>query len=470
MQTEAFGGRRVLVAGEAILDRYVSGAAERISREAPVPVLSSSSEFARCGGAANVAANIAALGSQATLVALRGDDMDGHQLVTACKEAGVQDGTVATMDGFKTAVKTRVLAGNQHLLRIDSCPDQGPHAATLRDEALKRLEEGQDALVISDYGLGALAHSAEVIAAARRQGVPVIVDPRSSDWSKYRGASLLTPNLAEFEQASGGLERAAAAMKLRKDFEFDAILLTAGASGMTLFSDEHPAGKAFSTRSVDVYDVTGAGDTVVAVMSLGLAAKLNLDYVIDCANQAAGKVVGRMGAATVSPEDFSTLPAGHNARIVELDELLAQLPPLRDAGKKIVMTNGCFDIFHAGHLESLGNAAYQGDVLIVAINDDASIREIKGPERPIVKLDERVQVIAGLGCVDYVVPFSAADACELVTSIKPDIYVKGDDWKDSPPPEAKLVEEHGGRIFYQPSRPHISTTDIIKRIKERGND
>ena len=466
MQTEAFAGKRILVTGEAILDRYLTGEAQRISREAPVPVLSSSHSFARCGGAANVAANIVALGSHATLVALRGDDVDGKQLEDECAQAGIEAKLQPTKD-LTTAVKTRVLAEGQHLLRIDNCQDQSPHAEQLKDTVLSQLE-GHDALVISDYGMGALSACAAIIAAARKRGMPIIVDPRAQDWSKYRGASMLTPNIAELEQACGGKEPTAAAATLRQECELEAILVTAGASGMTLYADEAPAGKHYPTRTVDVYDVTGAGDTVVAVISLGLAAKLDLDTTIDCANQAAGRVVGKLGAATVTPEDFSVMPAGHNALIVDLDTLCATLQQLRTENKKVVMTNGCFDIFHAGHLESLGQAAYLGDVLVVAINDDASITKIKGSERPIVTLDERIQVIAGLGCVDYVVPFSDTDACGLVQAIKPDIYVKGDDWKGKEMPEAKLVDEYGGKIVYQPSRPHISTTDIIKRIKEKS--
>ena len=459
----SFAGHRVLVVGEAIVDHYQLGRAERISREAPVPVVSRTSSFARCGGSANAAANVAALGSAATLVAACGEDEGASKLAALCEQAGIEAVLAKSPEG-STAIKTRILAANQQLLRIDDCQPQDALAAKVVAAATP-LVASCDIVLLSDYGLGLLEGAPELIAAASKAEVPVVVDPRGSDWSRYAGASVLTPNLAEFAAASANLggDDAAKAQRLLAAHKLKAIVLTAGSAGMII----HEPGKeplALATHNVDVYDVTGAGDTVAATLSLGLAAGAELEEAARWANLAAGIAVGRLGAVTVTPEDLAAPSGGTSGRVVAAEQLAEELDSLRAADRRIVMTNGCFDIFHAGHLQSLATAARLGDVLVVGVNDDASVTALKGPARPVIALKERALVLAGLGCVDFVTAFGGADACELIELVRPDVYVKGDDWADRQPPEAEVVRRHGGRIVFQASREHVSTTKIIDNI------
>ena len=463
----SFAGHRVLVVGEAILDRYQLGKAERISREAPIPVVTCGSSFARCGGSANTAANISSLGSEATLVAAAGKDEGAQELSELCRRAEVKAVFVedAALD---TAVKTRILASNQQLLRIDECPDQSSLSSEVAKLAMAQLE-GHDVLVLSDYGLGALNDSRGLIEAARTAKIPVVVDPRGRDWSKYGEASVVTPNIEEFQSASSGFEGddEAKAAQLLKTYGINAIVQTAGSEGMVIHEQGRPP-VFLSTHNLDVHDVTGAGDTVAATLALGLAAGAGLEEAARWANLAAGIVVGKLGAATVSPQELNVAPAGHGGRFIEQQELANELELLRSAGKRIVMTNGCFDIFHAGHLNSLASAARLGDVMVVGVNDDESVRRLKGPARPVITLRERAMVLTGLGCVDFVTSFSKTSATELVRLVRPDVYVKGDDWENRQPPEAAAVAEYGGQVVYQASSVHVSTTKIIESIIENS--
>ena len=464
----SFANRSIIVVGEAILDRYQSGTVRRISREAPIPVITETHSFSRCGGAANTAANITALNSVATLVAGRGNDASGNELASACEDAGIQN-YFHTVDTVATAVKTRFMSSGQQLLRVDACDDQSSLAEKIKTIAATNLA-GHDAMVLSDYGLNALKEAPAIIANAQAHGVPVIVDPREANWSRYAGASLVTPNLEEFLAASDNQNEnlALRANYLMTQHDLGAILLTAGAQGMTLYQpDIEPI--LLPTRSVDVFDVTGAGDTVIAMMALGIAAGADLEEAARWANIGASIVIGKLGTTTASPEELITPPTGHGGHITDVNRLVQELDIVRSAGKKIVMTNGCFDIFHAGHLESLAAAAHLGDILVVGVNDDESVKLLKGHSRPVIALKERMRVLAGLGCVDYVVPFAGTDATELVRQIEPDTYVKGGDWADSPPPEAKIVIDYGGRVIYQTYQTHISTSSIIDRILKQSS-
>lgn len=458
-------GLRVLVAGEAILDRYQEGEASRISREAPVPVISSTRVSHRCGGAANAAANVASLGSKATLVSPLGRDDAGGVLRKLCAGSGI-DASFIESD-VPTPTKTRVLSSRQQLLRIDECKDQSAHADALADAAEKALP-GHDVLLVSDYGLGAAGEAARIIKAASDAGIPSVVDPRGEDWSRYKNATLVKPNLEELGKAhasqTGSLEERALA--LMEEHGIGSVLLTQGAEGMTYFGKGGET-ETLATRKADVYDVTGAGDTVAAVMALGLAAGAPAGEAMRWANVAAGVVVGKFGATVVSREELVSEPGGHGGRVIDLEGMAREAEAHREAGRRIVLTNGCFDIVHAGHLETLSAAARLGDLLVVCVNDDESVAELKGPDRPVVPIEERLKVLAGLGSVDYALPFSGRDAAELVRRIKPDAYVKGGDWRDSEPPEAKAAAEVGATVVYTDMRPDVSTTEIITRIAER---
>ena len=448
-----FAGRKILVVGDAILDRYWFGRMERLSREAPVPILVDKTETHRCGGAANVAANVVALGSQATLVVPCGDDPEGSILRRCCAQTGCNLEFISDPAG--TTTKLRILAQGQQLLRVDSgVAERSAVAAQATAARAIALLAGHDAVVLSDYGLGALAAAASITAAAE---VPVLVDPRWN-WERYRKATLVCPN--EEELAATGRE----VDELLSVHGLGAILLTQGGAGMTLHRPGRPA-EQIPTRQVPVYDVTGAGDTVIAVMALACAAGLDWAAGARWANIAAGIVIGKMGAATVSWEELVIMPTGRGGRVVAAAELVQLCAVARSAKKKVVMTNGCFDILHAGHLASLSEAARLGNVLVVAVNDDKSVASLKGAGRPVVPLAQRVQVLAGLGCVDYVCSFAGPDAADLVRRLAPDFYVKGGDWQDKQPPEARATEAGGGKVVYLPVRTGLSTTNIVRKIK-----
>lgn len=454
--------RRILVVGEAILDEYIHGNVARLSREAPVPIVANPVTTQRCGGAANAAANIAALGSTVTLLAAGGDDAAGRELALCCTSAGI---TANLLSQPRTNVKQRILGAGQQLVRVDHmCP-----AAALADKiaatAVTQLSN-HDAVLLSDYGTNLLAAAPVIISAAAKQGLPVIVDPRSTDWARYAGATLIKPSVAEFmpQLQLTDAALAAHANTLMAEHNFGAMLFTGGRQGMLIC----PAGQApihQPTRAREVYDVTGAGDTVAAVMTLALAAQASVAQAAELANKAAGIVVGRLGAVPITPAELNLPPQSGGGVVTDLDQLLKQLAPHRSKGEYVVMTNGCFDILHAGHLDTLGAAAALGDVLVVAVNDDESVRQLKGPDRPIIPITERLQLLAGLGCIDYVLPFAGPDAAAAVTAIAPDVYVKGGDWEGKEPPEAQAAKENGGRVVYEGFRQEQSTTDILKAVR-----
>ncbi|MGB1203100.1 MAG: bifunctional D-glycero-beta-D-manno-heptose-7-phosphate kinase/D-glycero-beta-D-manno-heptose 1-phosphate adenylyltransferase HldE, partial [Alloalcanivorax venustensis] len=403
-----FGQARVLVAGDVMLDRYWHGPTGRISPEAPVPVVRVTELEDRPGGAANVALNMAALGARAELVGLTGQD----------EAAGILEQRLGAADvlcdfqkvaGLPTITKLRVISRQQQLLRLDfeeSFHDQDP--APFAEKVKARLA-GCGALVLSDYTKGALRDCPGLIALAREAGVPVLVDPKGSDFSRYRGATLLTPNLAEFEAVVGPvpdektlLEKGQALMA---ELDLGALLITRSEKGMTLLR----AGQTelhLPAHAREVFDVTGAGDTVISTLAVSLAAGADLPEAVVLANIAAGIVVGKLGTAVVSAPELrrAVHQAGGPGRGAMTEEqLLIAIEDARAQGEKIVFTNGCFDIIHAGHVGYLDSARRLGDRLVLAVNSDDSIRRLKGPGRPINSLERRMAVLAALEAVDYVV-------------------------------------------------------------------
>ena len=466
-------GARVMVVGDLILDRYWYGATRRISPEAPVPVVLVESIEERVGGAANVAANAAALGAEVLLLGITGQDAAGERLTELCRAAAVEP-LFAARAGHETIVKLRVVSQHQQLVRLDferpPPADLGDQVAALVTQHLARC----DVVVISDYAKGATTRVQNVIAAARTAGKHVIVDPKGTDFQRYAGASLVTPNLHEFETVVGvcsnEVELVSKALDLCERFSFDALLITRGEAGMSLVRPGQLA-LHLDARSRDVFDVTGAGDTVCAVTAVAMAAGQDLANAVALANVAAGVVVAKFGAASVSIAELDlALSAREPTRrgILTRDELLDERSQARRRGEMVVMTNGCFDLLHEGHVRYLSAAKALGTRLVVAVNDDQSVASLKGASRPLNALASRMLVLAALDVVDWVVPFSGATPRDLIAAVLPDVLVKGGDYEIDAIAGAAEVRAAGGHVTTVPFHVGFSTTNLLERVATDG--
>jgi D-beta-D-heptose 7-phosphate kinase/D-beta-D-heptose 1-phosphate adenosyltransferase len=465
-----FSSSRVVVAGDVMLDRYLFGSTGRISPEAPVPVVHVHETDDRPGGAANVAVNLAALGVSTSLVGVVGRDAAADSLAAIMGDRGIECGFACAEDR-PTITKTRVQSRGQQLIRLD----EEKAAAMPGDAMLESLHGamgGAGAVVLSDYGKGALSDVTAMIAACREAGVPVLVDPKGDDFGKYRGASLITPNQSEFEAVAGKsesddelVERARAMMD---ELELEALLVTRSEKGMLLI--EAGAEPLFlSTQAREVFDVTGAGDTVIATLAAALASGQNLASAAALANVAAGLVVRKIGVATVTPGEISAAlhQRGQGGRgLVGLDTLRALVDEARGRNERVIMTNGCFDVLHAGHVAYLEEAKSLGDRLIVAVNDDESVRRLKGESRPINALEDRLLVLAGLAAVDWVVPFSEDTPASLIKALLPDVLVKGGDYNPEEIVGARDVLQNGGEVRVLAFRDGHSSSRIIDRLND----
>ncbi len=453
-----------------MLDRYLFGSTGRISPEAPVPVVHVQETDDRPGGAANVAVNLAALGAATSLVGVVGKDAAADALAGILKDQGINC-AFATADDRPTITKTRVQSRGQQLIRLDEENAVAMPGDSMR-EALNSALDGAGAVVLSDYGKGALDDVAAMIALCREAGVPVLVDPKGTDFSKYRGASLITPNQSEFEAVAGHAESdedlVARARTMMDDLELDALLVTRSEKGMLLVeAGNEPV--FLSTQAREVYDVTGAGDTVIATLAGALASGQALASAAALANIAAGLVVRKIGVATVTPGEISAAlhQRGQGGRgLVDVDALLALVDEAHGREERVIMTNGCFDVLHAGHVAYLEEAKSLGDRLIVAVNDDASVKRLKGESRPINALEDRMLVLAGLAAVDWVVPFSEDTPAELVGKVLPDVLVKGGDYKPDEIVGARDVLENGGEVRVLAFRDGHSSSRIIDRLND----
>lgn len=464
-----FDHAQVLVVGDIMLDRYWHGAALRISPEAPVPVVRVDGSDDRPGGAANVALNIAALGSGATLAGLTGIDEAAQALAARLKAAGVEYLFHEVADR-PTITKLRVISRHQQLMRMDFEQTFAASDAALLAQRARQLLEPMGALILSDYAKGALADPQALITAARELRIPVLVDPKGNDFQRYRGASLLTPNLHEFEVVVGVCATEAELVErgqaLMARLELDALLITRGEQGMTLLRPGHPA-LHLPALAREVFDVTGAGDTVIAVLAAAVAAGEPLPQAVALANLAAGLVVGKLGTATVSaPELRRAIQAsqGSGRGAMSGEQLKAVVADARAQGERIVFTNGCFDIIHAGHVGYLEQARQLGDRLIVAINDDASVTRLKGPGRPINPVDRRMAVLAGLEAVDWVVSFDSDTPEQLLRELQPDVLVKGGDYRKDQVVGWEIVEGYGGEVKVLSFFDDCSTTAIVQKV------
>jgi D-beta-D-heptose 7-phosphate kinase/D-beta-D-heptose 1-phosphate adenosyltransferase len=472
---------RIAVLGDVMLDRYAYGAVERISPEAPVPVVRLRESRAMPGGAGNVARNIAALGGHARLVGLRGQDAAGDELAARLAAvAGIEDQVVASASR-PTISKMRIVAGTQQVVRLDdevvAVADADEAAALMA--ALRAVLPGSSALILSDYGKGVLSLPviAAAIAAARAAGIPVLADPKSDDFTRYRGASLLTPNARELSRAARlptgtEAEIAAAARVVMDATGIPALLCTRADKGMTLVrADGGVASVPAEAR--EVFDVSGAGDTVIATLALAHAAGRPLEEAMRIANAAAGIVVGKLGTATVSAEELTH--ALHAAGVNGAPELalrdhqaaLRLVAGWRAHGLRVGFTNGCFDILHAGHVALLRQARRSCDRLVVALNADASVARLKGPSRPLTPLADRAAVLAALAAVDAVVAFEEDTPLALIRALQPDVLVKGADYAIDQIVGADVVQAAGGKVVLVDLLPGRSTTALIARSRCR---
>lgn len=468
-----FDSAPVLVVGDVMLDRYWHGPTHRISPEAPVPVVKVDQIEDRPGGAGNVALNISALGAPAWLVGVTGDDEAALSLKQRLNAAGVFCDFQAHA-ARPTITKLRVMSRHQQLIRLDFEEAFDTDGAAIL-ESVRGLLEQVKVLVLSDYGKGALVNHQALIDAARDKGVPVLADPKGKDFTIYRGATLITPNLSEFEAVVGHCESEQAlvekGMALIDELELEAVLVTRSEQGMTLLcKGQQPLH--LPARAREVFDVTGAGDTVISTLAAALAAGEALPNAVGLSNLAAGIVIGKLGTAAISAPELRRAvqrEQGSERGVLGIEQLLLAIEDARAHGERIVFTNGCFDIIHAGHVGYLEEARRQGDRLIVAINDDASVSRLKGPGRPINSVERRMAVLAGLGAVDWVVSFGEDTPETLLEQIKPDVLVKGGDYTVEQVVGAPIVQGYGGAVRVLNFVESCSTTAIVERIREKAD-
>lgn len=464
-----FSRARVLVAGDLMLDRYWTGATRRISPEAPVPVVQVDVVEDRPGGAANVALNLAALGAHTVLVGVTGADEAADILAGLLAARGIATRFERRTD-VPTITKLRVLSRHQQLIRLDFEQSLAPLDADPVPALIDACLAEYDLLILSDYAKGTLTDPQCLIAAARALGKPVLVDPKGRDFGRYRGATLLTPNRGEFEGVVGVCSDDAMLIergrRLCAELQLNALLVTLSERGMLLLRP-HAEALHLPIQAREVFDVTGAGDTVIATLAAALGAGVEMAQACALANCAAGLSVGKLGTVSVSAVELKRAYQDMAWQPV-LDEaaLVTAVAAARAAGERVVMTNGCFDILHEGHVAYLQQAKRLGDRLVVAVNDDDSVRRLKGADRPINSVAQRMAVLAGLASVDWVCPFDEDTPQSLICRVKPDILVKGGDYRPDEIAGADCVRADGGEVHVLEFLPGRSTSRIIGAIRD----
>ncbi len=462
---------RLLIVGDLMLDSYWHGSTGRISPEAPVPVVHVNKEEVRLGGAGNVAANTAALGVQTRLMGLVGDDASATQMQQLLSERHIH-AYLQKVVGSKTITKLRIISRQQQLIRLDF-EDYFPQWDA--DEFLQTFKAQLplvDAVILSDYAKGALRRAADMVALARAAGKPVIIDTKGTDFERYRGATVITPNMGEFEAVVGhcasDADVEAKGQQLRASLDLQAVLVTRSEKGMSLMVRDQPAVH-ISTRAQEVFDVTGAGDTVVATLGAALAAGLSLPQAMNLSNAAAGLVVAKLGTATVSFDELrqALLPDGDEHTVFSEDAMFERIQQARAAGKRVIMTNGCFDILHPGHIDYLEKARALGDMLFVAVNDDGSVRRLKGEGRPVNPLTTRLRMLSALACVNGVVAFAEDTPERLYCRLLPHVLVKGGDYSTEQVAGGACVTAAGGEVVILNFLAGHSTTRLIEKIQKK---
>lgn len=460
----------ILIVGDVMLDRYWFGDAARISPEAPVPIVQIKQSDDRPGGAGNVALNTAALGARTTLIGIAGYDDAAHTLKAQLAAAHV-DPQIVQIQGIPTITKLRVISRHQQLLRLDFEEKLSSFDTCNLITHYKKHLAHAHLVILSDYKKGTLCCASELIHLAKKASIPVLVDPKGTDFSAYQYADVITPNFKEFEAIVGPCATEQDIIhkgrELLRQYSISSLLLTRGENGMTLIQQDQEEIH-LPAHARQVFDVTGAGDTVIGVLGAALAAGSDLPKSMAIANLAASLVVAKLGAATVSTPELEVAIKSANvslAGIVNEDQLLMAVTEARIRGKKIVFTNGCFDILHAGHVKYLQQAKQLGDFLIVAINDDASVTRLKGPGRPVNNVEQRLTVLAGLGVVDWVISYADDTPERLLKKLQPDILVKGGDYTIDQVVGAPIVQTYGGLVRVLGVTKNVSTTAIIGRSK-----
>ncbi len=470
-----FSQLKVLVIGDIMLDRYIHGEVERISPEAPVPVIRHAQRYERAGGAANVAMNLAGLGCKTFLAGFWGSDSEQGELAAIMERAGI-DTVGVVSSSLPTISKTQIVGRMQQLLRLDIESRDHPPAA----EAQRLLERATElvgkvhAVILSDYAKGALSEAlcAAVICAARTAGIPILADPKTPDFSKYTGATTVCPNLGELSLATGvsahtteAILAAGQALVAEHDLQFLTVTMSEkGISVLRRESRHHsPA------RAREVFDVSGAGDTVIATLAASLAGGLQIEKAVELANLAAGVVVGKVGTVPIAQHELialltpsSGLSAGE--KILDLERIQKRVAEWRASGETIVFTNGCFDLLHVGHITLLEDCRRFGTKLVLGLNADSSVCRLKGPTRPIVGERERARVMAALAAVDAVVLFEEDTPLELIRALRPNVLVKGGDYSVETVVGHEEVLGYGGRVEIVPTVEGFSTTNIVKKL------
>jgi len=471
-----WSSRRLLVVGDLMLDKYVWGEVSRISPEAPVPVVHLNHQSHQPGGAANVAMNLARLGAQAIVIGYTGADEDEKLLLEGVSASGITPCFVQS-DGFPTITKLRIIGGKQQMMRLDRerlAPRSDEDRQRLTETVLKHLTSCH-AVIMSDYAKGTLTPEVcqNIIGAAQESGIPVLVDPKGTDFSRYAGATTICPNLGELARAAALETRDLdtlldAAESMVSRYKLDFLTATMSEKGIALVRPGKRILAAAQARQV--FDVSGAGDTVVAVLALSLASGLEPEIGIRLANIAAGVVVEKVGTVPIEKHELlaaltSEVALQAHSKVVSADDLAARVALWKQHGERVVFTNGCFDLLHIGHISLIEQARQLGDKLIVAINSDRSVSDLKGPERPIVDQSARARVLAALASVDAVTVFDDPTPLRLILAVRPDVIVKGGDYNPESIVGAKEVESWGGQVRIVPIVQGFSTTRLIEKSK-----
>ncbi len=463
----------VLVFGDFMVDEYLIGNVNRISPEAPVPVIEVINDNKKLGGAGNVINNIRSLGANVRVIGTVGKDSAGDFIIDTFKEKNVDVKYFKQYTECRTIIKTRVVSRGQQFLRLDEedKKEMPEKYMSFLENKIDSILDGITSVVISDYAKGAVNKRIAqlLIKNANKLNIPVIVDPKGNDYSKYKGTTLCTPNLKELSDVSNKriiteedvLEES---YKLCHKFNIKYLALTRSEDGISLI-DEKKNMSDFKAVAKEVIDVSGAGDTVVSTMAILISMNMDINEICKIANIAAGIVVSKFGTATVSSNELiSEISKDSDYKLQSVKTLKYIIKDLKEKGKKVVFTNGCFDLIHVGHISSFKEAKKFGDVLIVAVNSDASVKSNKGDLRPIINQKDRIEMVSSLEMVDYVVLLEDKNPSKLIKELQPDISVKGEDWKNKEVPEKKILESYGGEIKFIKLNPNHSTTSIIEKI------